>query len=563
MTYQILEVAYDDPRAVALRSVLDEDLDRRYRPLHPDEPAEVAAARAAALRVAPDEVVATWIALVDETPVGHVMLRRLGAEWELKRLVVASDARGLGIGRALTQKAIARARDAGAERMILQSGPAQPESIALYAGMGFTPIPVYEPYRETMPNSLCFELRLDAPTVELAHSDDGFTVSATEWVFRIMAFSTVTPLAAYLLGFVLPILVWPFSVDITGIATGTLVAGVWGTAAALVATIVWVLRDTRIKRTSQLWVLVSLASIVPIVTLGISFRSFSPAALIGAAIIPVVSVMLGVVLSRREKNDKLGSLDVMVRRTGRDILAGGRSSAIVAVISGVYTVAVYVTVSIQIFVFPERWGTVVSSGSGVFTRRSGEVETLTVVLAAFVLGATVTWVCAAHAAARNRLRREFETSGRTLDDFAREEVIKQLASLARLQKQRAAALDVVTPKAPPRAAAELPPLTAEPRTSKRAGRGALIAGSAILVWGALNFAVAWVLGSNGAERDLRAFFVLQFLIAALVGVPVLLRVIRKGWVMVTVGLIVGVTVGGIGAIADGLNAFSVEDLLGG
>lgn len=161
VTYQILEVPVDDPRAVALRAALDEDLDRRYGPLNRDEPDDIAAARVEALRVAPEEVVSTWIATTDDVPVGHVMLRRLGSEWELKRLIVTSAARGRGIGRALTERVIDRAREGGAQRVILQTGAPQPESIALYISLGFTPTPVYEPYRATMPNSLCFELGLD------------------------------------------------------------------------------------------------------------------------------------------------------------------------------------------------------------------------------------------------------------------------------------------------------------------------------------------------------------------------------------------------------------------
>lgn len=54
---------------------------------------------------------------------------------------------------------------------------------------------------------------------------DTFAVSSSERVFRIMAFSTVIPLMAYLLGFVLPILVWPFGIDVTGIGGWTLAIG--------------------------------------------------------------------------------------------------------------------------------------------------------------------------------------------------------------------------------------------------------------------------------------------------------------------------------------------------
>ncbi len=154
----IEEVARDDPRAVALRRMLDADLDERYGPPAADEPPEVTAARRDALRVHAADVVAVLLAVeADGAPLGHVMLRRLGEEWELKRLIVAPTARRRGVGRALTDAVIERARGGGARRVILQTGAPQPESVALYAAAGFTPIPVYEPYVATMGSSLCFE----------------------------------------------------------------------------------------------------------------------------------------------------------------------------------------------------------------------------------------------------------------------------------------------------------------------------------------------------------------------------------------------------------------------
>ena len=233
---------------------------------------------------------------------------------------------------------------------------------------------------------------------------DTFAVSSSERVFRIMAFSTVIPLMAYLLGFVLPILVWPFGIDVTGIGGWTLAIGLWGTALLLAATLVWVIRDKGITKTSQLWTLVVFAAVVPFLTLAISFRSLTQAAIVGAAIIPIVAIALGVVLSRREKNDKLDSLERMVRSTGRGVMAGGRTPAIVAVVAGVYSVAVYVAVSIRIIAFPEQWSSVISSDSGVFTLRSGQVGMLPVVIVALVLGVALTWGSAALAVSRYRLR---------------------------------------------------------------------------------------------------------------------------------------------------------------
>ena len=153
-------VAHDDLRAVALRETLDADLGVRYGLRSAEEAPEITAARTEALRVFPEQIVATWLALdEDDSAVGHVMLRRLDGEWELKRLIVSPEARGRGIARVLVTATIDLARDSAAPRIILQTGAAQPESVALYRSMGFTAIPVYEPYVETMPQSLCFEFR--------------------------------------------------------------------------------------------------------------------------------------------------------------------------------------------------------------------------------------------------------------------------------------------------------------------------------------------------------------------------------------------------------------------
>lgn len=162
MPVRVVPVSFDDPRAIAMRAVLDEDLNARYTPLRtPGEPDEVGRARTEALRTHADHVVQTWIALdEDDVPLGHVLLRRLGGDCELKRLLVVPAARRRGVAKALTAAVIARAREEGADRVILQTGPAQPESLALYAAAGFQPIPVYEPYVATMPNSLCFALDL-------------------------------------------------------------------------------------------------------------------------------------------------------------------------------------------------------------------------------------------------------------------------------------------------------------------------------------------------------------------------------------------------------------------
>jgi GNAT superfamily N-acetyltransferase len=159
--YRIEPAAWEDPRAKQLRHWMDADMRERYRVGPGREPADVTAKRARALAVSRSQVKAVYLAeLPDGTPVGHIGLRMLGEEWEVKRLVVLPTARRAGIAQALLAAVERTAREGGAERLILQAGDQQPEAVALYRKLGWSPIPVYEPYIETMPHSLCFEKRL-------------------------------------------------------------------------------------------------------------------------------------------------------------------------------------------------------------------------------------------------------------------------------------------------------------------------------------------------------------------------------------------------------------------
>jgi GNAT superfamily N-acetyltransferase len=156
--FSIEPVAWEDARAAALRHAMDEDMRERYGVGPGHEPAEVTAKRARALAVSRSQVRAVFLALLpDGAPVGHVALRMLGDEWEVKRLLVLPGSRRLGIAQALLGEVERVAREGGARRIILQAGDQQPEAVALYRKLGWSPIPVYEPYIETMPNSLCFE----------------------------------------------------------------------------------------------------------------------------------------------------------------------------------------------------------------------------------------------------------------------------------------------------------------------------------------------------------------------------------------------------------------------
>ncbi|MEU6931146.1 GNAT family N-acetyltransferase [Streptomyces sp. NPDC046374] len=74
---------------------------------------------------------------------------------ELKRMYVIPEARGLGLARRILGALEADARAAGRTRMVLETGTAQPEAIALYTSSGYEPCTKFGYYRD-YPNSRCF-----------------------------------------------------------------------------------------------------------------------------------------------------------------------------------------------------------------------------------------------------------------------------------------------------------------------------------------------------------------------------------------------------------------------
>lgn len=153
----IERVLWDDPRAVELRDRMDEEMHERYGSANSDEDPSVTAARERALAVDPSTVITSLLAIdEDGTALGHIAVRWLRDEVELKRLIVLAVARGKGAATALLTAGEQVAREQGVTRLVLQTGDKQPEAVALYEKTGWTPIPVYEPYAATMPWSFCF-----------------------------------------------------------------------------------------------------------------------------------------------------------------------------------------------------------------------------------------------------------------------------------------------------------------------------------------------------------------------------------------------------------------------
>ena len=159
---RIVPVTWGDPRASALRELMDVEMTAIYGSLFASsDPGEVIAARRKALAVDPKDILATLLAIdADGTPRAHAALRDHGGEWEVKRLFVSKQARGRGIARRIMSELEAVARDAGAKRLILQTGDRQPEAVALYERTGYQRIEIYEPYVTTFTFSRCFEKRL-------------------------------------------------------------------------------------------------------------------------------------------------------------------------------------------------------------------------------------------------------------------------------------------------------------------------------------------------------------------------------------------------------------------
>ncbi len=100
------------------------------------------------------------VAYHDNQPVGCGALRKLDESTvEIKRMYVAPESRGRGVGRAVLNALEKEARNLGASRIVLETGARQKVASALYESDGFEPIPPYGEYVDS-PLSVCMEKRL-------------------------------------------------------------------------------------------------------------------------------------------------------------------------------------------------------------------------------------------------------------------------------------------------------------------------------------------------------------------------------------------------------------------
>jgi GNAT superfamily N-acetyltransferase len=83
---------------------------------------------------------------------------------EVKRMYVAPEVRARGLARTMLAHLERAAAEAGAEAMILETGTAQPEAMALYESSGYTPIPSFGFYKDE-PLNRCYAKLLRGTTV--------------------------------------------------------------------------------------------------------------------------------------------------------------------------------------------------------------------------------------------------------------------------------------------------------------------------------------------------------------------------------------------------------------
>ena len=111
-------------------------------------------------RLDPEEVTggrgAFLVVYREGTPVGCGALRLLDPETaELKRMYVAPELRGTGLGRRLVAALESEARALGVRRLVLETGVRQAAALALYRVTGFRPIPLYGEYCLSPDTSVC------------------------------------------------------------------------------------------------------------------------------------------------------------------------------------------------------------------------------------------------------------------------------------------------------------------------------------------------------------------------------------------------------------------------
>lgn len=141
--------AYDHPDSVKLIEDLQQVFVERYgeKDVTPVDPAQFAAPLGYFV-----------VGYLDGAPVacgGWRVHQELAGAAEIKRMYVADSLRGRGLSRLVLTNLENTARDAGHQRMVLETGLKQPEAIGLYLASGYERIDNFGVYRDH-PESRCY-----------------------------------------------------------------------------------------------------------------------------------------------------------------------------------------------------------------------------------------------------------------------------------------------------------------------------------------------------------------------------------------------------------------------
>jgi len=143
---EIRPVRFGAPIAQQMVALAQDDITQRYgsADANPIEP----------IQFDPPEGI-FFVAWRDGQPIGCAGWRLVGEPGdpmedvaEIKRMYVVPSARNTGVASALLKALEDSARENGVRRMILETGLAQPEAMALYAKMGYEKIPNYGYYKD-------------------------------------------------------------------------------------------------------------------------------------------------------------------------------------------------------------------------------------------------------------------------------------------------------------------------------------------------------------------------------------------------------------------------------
>ncbi|GGA61571.1 hypothetical protein GCM10011490_09830 [Pseudoclavibacter endophyticus] len=166
VTIDVVEVSWDDAEGRRLRAAFDAEMAERYgdgpsRDAPPEAVVQVASARdriADAFAIRLETFLTSVLVRIDGTAAAHGALfdrPDLGAV-EIRKVVVDPAYRGRGLGHRIMSELESRAAARGAPRVVLDTGPRQPDAVALYESRGFARIPPFPPYT-SVPRAMCFE----------------------------------------------------------------------------------------------------------------------------------------------------------------------------------------------------------------------------------------------------------------------------------------------------------------------------------------------------------------------------------------------------------------------